>query len=273
MCIGFTKAWTAAIDSKGEDLESSSSNVKDDEEDAAALRTSTATLRQILRPKLSPLYTKITTLAEESQTIITMVMEEMTTVALKMVNVSTDTGYFSTSLSQHIASSHLYDNTTAHPPPPNLETLLPAGFDVRDKELSASIAVAPTLPWLEDNLKNDSRAKDDLANLLSHPHLEFVYARILWKAHPTHSRAEARHPVWTKAMPLLYSDDALKALDGLCHTISTHLKQFATGVANLWEGAIYYKSLGYLLRILLRLHLAPERERRQRERTQSKAQQ
>ncbi|KAG0317131.1 hypothetical protein BGZ99_006503, partial [Dissophora globulifera] len=257
--VGFTKAWTTAVDSVGEDPESSSSNVNDDDEDAAALRTCTATLRQILRPELSPLYTKITTLAEESQTVITMVMEEMATATLKMVHI--------------IASGHLYDDAIARPPPLNLESLLPAGFEVRDKEMPASIAVAPLPPWLQDHLDNGSQAKGDLAKLLSHPHLEFVYARILRKAHQTNSRAEAGHPVWTKAMPLLYSDDALKAPDGLCHTISTHLKQFATGVANLWEGATYYKSLHYLLRILLRLHLAPERERRQRERTQTKAQQ
>ncbi|KAG0311651.1 hypothetical protein BGZ99_009999, partial [Dissophora globulifera] len=254
--VGFTKAWTTAVDSAGEDPESSSSNVNDDDEDAAALRTCTATLRQILRPELSPQYTKIINLADESHTVVTMVMEEMATATLKMVHV--------------IASGHLYDDTTAHPPPLNLETLLPAGFEVRDREMPASIAVAPLPPWLQDHLDNGSQAKDDLAKLLSHPHLEFVYARILRKAHPTNSRAEAGHPVWTKAMPLLYSDDALKAQDGLCHTISTHLKQFATGISNLWEGATYYKSLGYLLRILLRLHLAPERERRQRERTQAR---
>ncbi|KAI8361692.1 hypothetical protein B0O80DRAFT_165575 [Mortierella sp. GBAus27b] len=43
-------------------------------------------------------------------------------------------------------------------------------------------------------------------------------------------------------------------------TINEHIRLLSTAVGNLWTGSIYKKSLDYLLRILLRLHLAPDRE-------------
>ncbi|KAF9342862.1 hypothetical protein BGX34_007530, partial [Mortierella sp. NVP85] len=44
-------------------------------------------------------------------------------------------------------------------------------------------------------------------------------------------------------------------------TINEHVRLLSTAVNNLWTGCIYKKSLDYLLRIVLRLRLAPEREK------------
>ncbi|KAK3811046.1 MAG: hypothetical protein J3Q66DRAFT_404432 [Benniella sp.] len=38
------------------------------------------------------------------------------------------------------------------------------------------------------------------------------------------------------------------------------IKQYSTPVAQTWSGPIYKKAIDYLTRILLRLHLAPDRE-------------
>lgn len=49
---------------------------------------------------------------------------------------------------------------------------------------------------------------------------------------------------------------------GLSFTVNEYLRQYSTAIGNLWEGNIYHKSLDYLIRVLLRLHLAPARETR-----------
>ncbi|KAF9109429.1 hypothetical protein BGX27_007636 [Mortierella sp. AM989] len=43
-------------------------------------------------------------------------------------------------------------------------------------------------------------------------------------------------------------------------TLMEHIRQLSTASNNLWEGSIYGKLLGHMLRILLQLHLAPIRE-------------
>ena len=54
--------------------------------------------------------------------------------------------------------------------------------------------------------------------------------------------------------------------------MSEQLEQFATAVDNLWSGSIYTKLLEYLLRILLRLHLTPNREQGNFERNRAREQ-
>ncbi|KAG0305201.1 hypothetical protein BGZ99_002171 [Dissophora globulifera] len=149
----------------------------------------------------------------------------------------------------------------------DIRTLLPAGFGVRDQYLCTLLPVTPLPVWLEEHLEDEkARTTSDLFKLLSQAHLEFMYVRTLRPARPQLARAEETHSIWAKAMPLLKLDDAFKAPDGYSHTISTHIRQFTTSVSNLWEGPTYYRSLEYLIRILLRIHLAPEREKRQQDR-------
>ncbi|KAF9945472.1 hypothetical protein BGZ65_010705, partial [Modicella reniformis] len=49
---------------------------------------------------------------------------------------------------------------------------------------------------------------------------------------------------------------------GVARTMTEPIRQLATSVTNLWEDSLYPKLLDHLLRILLRLHLAPNREQR-----------
>lgn len=78
----------------------------------------------------------------------------------------------------------------------------------------------------------------------------------------------SKHPTWDAIADIVTSYSATKAPitpPGISHIITEHIRQLATAVQNLWHGNIYDKSLDYLLRILLRLHLAPQRERRVKE--------
>jgi len=62
-------------------------------------------------------------------------------------------------------------------------------------------------------------------------------------------------------------DDLPQTAAGLSSTLNEYIRQYSTAVGNLWQGNIYYKSLDYLTRVLLRLHLAPVREAAFKERT------
>lgn len=53
----------------------------------------------------------------------------------------------------------------------------------------------------------------------------------------------------------------------MSHTISAHIRQCETMIDNLWQGNIYQKSLDYLLRFLLRVWLAPNRDKSNKERS------
>lgn len=57
----------------------------------------------------------------------------------------------------------------------------------------------------------------------------------------------------------------------LSQTCAEMIREVAKDIDNLWSGAIYVKLLDYTLRILLRLHLAPRRERAHYERCRAKA--
>ncbi|KAH7030287.1 hypothetical protein BKA57DRAFT_541270 [Linnemannia elongata] len=57
----------------------------------------------------------------------------------------------------------------------------------------------------------------------------------------------------------------------LSQTCAEMIREVAKDIDNLWSGAIYIKLLDYTLRILLRLHLAPRRERAHYERCRAKA--
>lgn len=66
-------------------------------------------------------------------------------------------------------------------------------------------------------------------------------------------------------------EDDQRDIDGCSHTINEAVREFTTAVKNLWNGSIYSKMLEFLLRILLRLHLAPRREERNRANKLAKA--
>ena len=49
-------------------------------------------------------------------------------------------------------------------------------------------------------------------------------------------------------------------------TTNAHIRQFATNVDNLWTGSLKTKLLDYLLRVVLRVKLAPTREKKNKAR-------
>jgi hypothetical protein len=128
---------------------------------------------------------------------------------------------------------------------------------------------------------NSNTTKNGLPTLLSQDHLQYLYSQFLGvrKSRKKASNAkddtsQSEFLLWDKVTGLIRetSDATMPnlSLDGLAFTINEHLRQLATVISNMWEGSIYKKSMDYLLRILLRLHLAPERERRYQERIKSR---
>ncbi|KAF9959664.1 hypothetical protein BGZ65_000194 [Modicella reniformis] len=157
--------------------------------------------------------------------------------------------------------------------------MLPEGFEIRS-EVPTTINVAPIPAGIQDTIekaldKKPSSAYDrDLAHILSKEHLQHLHSTFLG-SRGTHQGTKDRHPGWERAADAIKdpSSSPPKAPEGLSTTITEALGEFATEVGNLWNGSIYYKSVDYLLRILLRLYLAPKRELKYKERTKSMARQ
>src|SRR5690349_13139772 len=150
---------------------------------------------------------------------------------------------------------------------------LPVGFD-------PVINVAPLPHSLQDHLVENP--KGDLCNLQSHYFLQALYTAFLGVQQakrratnasdydPATATMAKNHPLWTKIVRLIHdtSDtmDLAQPMDGLSSTTSEAIRELATSMKNLWEGNICQKLLDYLLRFLLRIFLAPEREKRNKER-------
>lgn len=121
--------------------------------------------------------------------------------------------------------------------------------------------VEPITEKLQEAIENGS--KDDMSDLLTQPHIQFIYSYFLG---PTGESGKTdKHEIWRKYARQVGNEGSLKHHSkGMSHTITTHIREFSTALQNLWQGNVYEKSLDYLLRILLRLHLAPIREKQQR---------
>jgi hypothetical protein len=91
----------------------------------------------------------------------------------------------------------------------------------------------------------------------------------------TSRQSATPHELWKTGVDLLIQSGTTSSIpaspDGLSRTINEHIRELSMAFKNLWEGSIYSKSLDYLLRVLLRLHLAPQREKKTRERVQQAA--
>ncbi|KAF9557979.1 hypothetical protein EC968_007327 [Mortierella alpina] len=224
------------------------------------LRVCHATFKQIIRPDLDDAdVDRILDLLEESQRSVTEVIEELSVLTRKAINV--------------IASGSLYPNDMYEHGVPSqvtsfdLRTILPRGFVRRDPTVSLIIQVAP-LPdflqqYIESNAVGKRRGKDDISNLLSQAQLSSMHSQFLG-LNRDKRKPSGKHPVWEQLEDALgrLSDcvDLPQSPEGLTLTLNTHIRQFATNVENLWHGSIYDKELDYFLRIYLRLHLAPRRE-------------
>ncbi|KAF9344070.1 hypothetical protein BGX34_006019, partial [Mortierella sp. NVP85] len=204
-------------------------------------------------------------------------MEELSVLTRKAVHI--------------IASGQLYADGSPLNKRFDIRELLPNGFHRRDQTVRPILNVAPLPSTLQEKLTAiaDRKAgKDDISDLLSAPHLKSLHTHFL-SSSDRHMKRDA-HPTWTRLANLMQSssetsfDNAqssttadakptpTKSPNGLSGTIQVHIQEFAVSVDNLWCGSIYDKLLDYLLRILLRLHLAPNRERNTHE-SRSKAKQ
>jgi hypothetical protein len=154
----------------------------------------------------------------------------------------------------------------------DIRTLLPPGFILRDPTVTPVLDVAPLPPLLQQHLAayidGDKTGKDDLADLLSQNHLQFLYSQFLG-VRKGKATQDTKHPLWSKVNDVIRTTSDVANVPpspaGLSFTINDLLRQFATAVGNLWEGSAYKKSLDYVTRILLRLHLAPVREAKYKE--------
>lgn len=106
-----------------------------------------------------------------------------------------------------------------------------------------------------------SEENDDYVKLFGQEHLQYMHQQYLGHSETS---ADEQHPLW-KQLKLDCFDNVPKAPTRLSQTVNSAVIQYAKDLANIWKGPILQKAAEYLVRILLRLKLAPERERRLRE--------
>ncbi|KAF8962934.1 hypothetical protein BGZ46_001095, partial [Entomortierella lignicola] len=172
-----------------------------------------------------------------------------------------------------IAAGDLYgDNLDPQPSDDfDIRSILPDRFKFRCN-VAPLFNVVPIPRNLEDHLESfaENSGKDDIFQLLSQPHLQFLHTEFL----SSRRRAVAPdskntdHAIWQSAADAIQTpgaDSPPTSPTGISHTITEQIRQFSTAVSNIWQGTILTRSLEYLLRILLRLHLAPTRENKYQE--------
>ena len=119
--------------------------------------------------------------------------------------------------------------------------------------------------YLEQAMDNNRDSQDllDAAGLLSQDFLQYLHTRFLGPR-GTSQEAKNKHPLWERIASAIEASVAFDPvrLQGLSATLNEAVREFTTAINNLWEGSIKKKSLDYLLRILLRLHLAPLGEKK-----------
>ncbi|KAF8951852.1 hypothetical protein BGZ46_003774, partial [Entomortierella lignicola] len=247
--------------------------VEDSNGEDKDIRTCTVTLKSILRPDLDHVEELISML-KTSQVDVTNFIDELSILVHKTVLM--------------VASGEIYDGSYGQSQqlkPFDISCLLP-GFEFRSPEIQSKISVAPIPPLLqchlEKVLQGDSKSvSDDVALMLTQPHLQFLNTKFLG-TQGTQRRAEAhaldvpqdsriKNPVWERGASLIQPSSPAEypptSVKGISKTINEHIRLFSTATHNLWSGSVYQKSLDYLLRILLRIRLAPLREAKFHERT------
>lgn len=133
--------------------------------------------------------------------------------------------------------------------------------------------MAPITLQSQSWIENGDMARDDRKDLLGQEYLKFCYSRLLSPNERSRATVDARHPLWLSFIQdMLASKYVFQQIPpGLTNTAQLHIRQAATSIGNLWSGTIYEKSFKHLVMNALRLRLAPERFRRQQERSQKPA--
>ncbi|KAF9407832.1 hypothetical protein BGZ76_005978, partial [Entomortierella beljakovae] len=225
------------------------------------IRTCTTTLKSIIRPDIEA-NEQFVSILNRRQLELTDLISDLSVLTYKTVLAIAAGDLYDDSLGQR--SSDSFD----------IRSILPDNFKFRC-DVDPILRVVPIPPNLQNHLESalENSSRDDFTQLLSQSHLQFIHTEFL-SSYTRKKKVEGsdtkdiKHPVWQRAADAIWTSDTDNLTcspTGISHTITEQIRQFSTSVSNLWHGSILNKSMEYLLRILLRLHLAPERERRFKE--------
>ncbi|KAI8361241.1 hypothetical protein B0O80DRAFT_153617 [Mortierella sp. GBAus27b] len=239
-----------------------------DDEKETEYRTCSVTLDAVLNDNLDKdSKRRIEDLLNESQNTVADVVDELQVIMHKAVFA--------------IASGAAHHNSTPG-------STKGAGFDISTlfpptyKSESLVVDVAPIPEQLQARLEDahDNGRNDEILRVFSKDHIQALYSAFLGTSKSANDMDDmdpeqviSDRPFW-KGIEKAIRDNSktdrpgTKAV-GLSRTMLECMTQLTTNMTELWNGTIYKKSLDGLLRILLRIHLAPQREDRiqRRERT------
>ncbi|KAF8976640.1 hypothetical protein BGZ46_008101 [Entomortierella lignicola] len=246
--------------------------------DKVGLRTCIATLKQITCMRNND-YNTFAKQLEEMQLQLTKVIEGVPILVLK-ATLLIARGALSSGISSSASGSSSPLSSISRPTMPTFDitTILPHDFQFRDANIYQTVNVAP-IGSIESHFAKFKRTRyHDIDFIFSELCLWFMQARLPGgKSASPLTRGDTEHPTWkglidyisgasasASAPASLFaptSGSGAPATPGdLSRTTNEHLTQYSTSVLNMWNGAIYSKSLEYLLRILLQLFLASKRE-------------
>jgi hypothetical protein len=157
-----------------------------------------------------------------------------------------------------------------------LSCILPAKYAANSANRVVDVAAIPA--WLQAHIEdahNKSR-DDDILNVFSKDHIQRLNTAFLRGKSPDNTNVEqssTKRPFWDgieKAIRHNSSTDQPGVpMSGLSRTLLESMTQLTTNTKEIWNGVIYKKLLDHLLRIVLRIHLAPRREERIQERAKA----
>lgn len=259
----FLDAWDEELSRDGSDRPAKRQRTTEDPTEAHQTRTCTP-LRQIIRPELQNHHDSIVAIADNCQEEITDTLDELSVLTLK-ATMAIASG------AVHGTEESFFD----------IRAILPANFEFRD-DVNPVLNVA-TLPsnlqeQIADMIELNTAKQDDTYSLLSQHHLQHMHNQFMGPQKSNNVTAgeqaeepgQDRHPRWEKITRAINPSTNLSAIStfpaGLSSTMTAQIREYATAVTNLWQGSIHTKLIGYTLRVLLRLHLAPKREQKQHSR-------
>ncbi|KAF9557901.1 hypothetical protein EC968_007396 [Mortierella alpina] len=248
--------------------ESSEGTLLDQESDASKeeLRTCSTSLKHVLRKELIPQSDSIIARLDDCQQTMNEITVEMSIVAQKAALLVAE-GRLNEVMGFPAPSSAQFD----------IKTILPANFTFR-ADISPIVYAAPIPSGMQERLQNGPKTastpvQHDLIRLFSPDCMRYLYTAFLGPRGL--NKNDGIHPLWDALITAIDSSSVAPTLSSsptsVACTIAEHLTQLSTALTNMWEGSVYDKSLGYTLRILLRLHLAPARERKTKERIKAAA--
>ncbi|KAI8356533.1 hypothetical protein B0O80DRAFT_28243 [Mortierella sp. GBAus27b] len=257
----FDSSWTSKMDEEQDKPEPEQEDVKSG--CSKDIRTCTVSLSDIIRHDMKDERPRIIELAAGAQKTITDTIDELSCIAMKTVFT--------------VASGELHGFSDEM----DVLDLLPFGFEPR-RNINSKIKIARIPKDLQDQIVSvldpdettSSVVTDpdiiDMAHILTQSHLQHLYTRFLGPNQETAAESQRdHHQLWKKidnALDKTIVNRPTPTPPGISKTVTEHIREFSTSISNLWSGNILQKCLDYLLRVLLRVHLAPIRESKTRQR-------